>query len=1333
MKTKILMGLVLCLLAINASSNLGTYVTGDNVTYSAVCHTDEGRIDSGCSSGNGTVFAPNGSIMGIRTMTELSDSIAPGLWFGSYVINNSDPSPGTWSVYIRITNSNSTEGGTVKQFQVMESDSGLGNISDKLDTIDGNVDSVLDDTQTTGVAIAGSQTVDTCSACTDVTNAVNINSNADITAILRGHETVSGSVNATPVAVDTQLNSSHPGNWSTDLTAVEIDAQFNASHPGNVSAISDLTAIEIDTQLNLSHKGNWSDKADVSSLPTLTELTGFISGLNITMLNNFTQTLDQLTTIAGYIDIEITSLITGQVTISTDINTTSGNISDILNVTGWPGNYDNSIRDMLGYNISDDNVETDLDAAGGTTPVAVWQYGNRNLTTPITESGLNMTGIIVDISSLATSTKIDELNVSIQTSTGNFIDGLNITMLGNFTQTLNELATLIGYVDTEISALLRGDITISTDLNATPVAVDTQLNLSHPGNWSTLNDLTAVDVDTQLNVSHPGNWSALNDLTVADVDTQLNSSHPGNWSAKNELTVEEIDSQLNDSHDEGSWKTAPPTTMVVDFDSSLSGLLNVTILNGEVAHIKGDIEPENSESMKDNYYLKSVFDIGNLPVNMTHAWLTYWAKKTGSPTGDLNISINGNLINTTDVSTYSTSITKYMIPFGVGNITSGYIEILFNGSASWATVNYPFIGSDETIGVNSYASDDAGTTWVHVTNELAVGLIIEYNQEPIVEQLNEEVHNIMEEPMDAGCIGENVVARLSGKNFKGESLIADSLDIVCSIEVFNVSSATKSELSSATFSYGNETTTDGDTREAYVVWNNTDIAVYGKTYEFECDLNWTHGTTVYNYVMDQSFIFSRECEIETNISVVQADLDDPDQYKSNATIEKQDEILVGMLTNTSQIVTEIKATNTSVQNNLSLILSDIIDVQTDLDNTEQYKSNTTVEKQNEILAGLIANASLIVDEIKAANLSVQNNLSLILSGIIDTQTDLDDTEQYKSNATVEKQDEIIGAHDGNMSLLAIQSSMVRVSGDVNNTRNNQTGIVAALITAQADLDDTEQYKSNATVEKQDEILAGMLTNTSRIVTEIKATNKSIQDNLSIILTDIITIQADLDNTEQYKSNATVEKQDEILSGIIANNTIILTKIDEVNISLQAFVGNYIDGLNTTILGNFSYIRSDILTVTGYVDDVSSGGIKTVYDIVASVTYGLSVIKTLIDSIISGQVTISTDLNDTEQYKSNATVEKQDIILAGIIANTTAIRSAINTSTAAVEGAVSSNTTVIESAISGNTSQMMTAIQSINDTISIFNIWNYTLGTNRSANASITYLYDIGVEGGGSVW
>ena len=534
MKKLIFIVAMLCLLvlSVNSSAQLGTYVADDNVTFSIVCHNDEGRVDKGCTSGNATLYAPNGSNMAFRPMTE---SAAPGLWFGDFQVNRSGAQIGTWSIYIRVINSNSTDGGTVLQFQVVQSDSGFNNISDAL------ADVLLD---TSG--ISGLATSENLSAINDSigANFSNIMAQGNAAWITAGLDDLGGVCTS--------------GNLSANITDIKLN----------------LTQILLNqSRLMLRGDEAWTT-AEVSGLATSENLTNINQTLFTKMQDINATNMRNITTITN-------AIIAGQAVISDDINTS-------LSIDG--------------------------------------------LATSANLSSINDTLFL----------RMNDINASIQTK----IDLTNASQLKN--------------ISIAMTALIAGQYVISTDLNNT---AQYQTDL---GGMCTSANLTSVN------------------LTLFTKMQDINASNMRNLTTDLPIL---IDARLNSSHGPGSWKTAGSTTAVISFDLSKSGILNATFFNGEVVHVIGDIDPENSESMKDNYYIKAIFDIGALPDNMTNAWVIYWAKKSGNPTGDLNISVFGNTINTTDVSTYTASITKFIIPFGPGNLTDGYIEILFNGSASWTGGN----------------------------------------------------------------------------------------------------------------------------------------------------------------------------------------------------------------------------------------------------------------------------------------------------------------------------------------------------------------------------------------------------------------------------------------------------------------------------------------------------------------------------------------------------------------------------------------------------------------------------------------------------------------------
>ena len=97
------------------------YEVGETFTFTFVCLTDEGDKDSGCGTADCDILDPDDTTAKEPTSAcaEVSDANFPGLWRGSYLIP-STPTVGTWSVFIELTNSNSTTAATTMHFQVVE-------------------------------------------------------------------------------------------------------------------------------------------------------------------------------------------------------------------------------------------------------------------------------------------------------------------------------------------------------------------------------------------------------------------------------------------------------------------------------------------------------------------------------------------------------------------------------------------------------------------------------------------------------------------------------------------------------------------------------------------------------------------------------------------------------------------------------------------------------------------------------------------------------------------------------------------------------------------------------------------------------------------------------------------------------------------------------------------------------------------------------------------------------------------------------------------------------------------------------------------------------------
>lgn len=110
----------------------------------------------------------------------------------------------------------------------------------------------------------------------------------------------------------------------------------------------------------------------------------------------------------------------------------------------------------------------------------------------------------------------------------------------------------------------------------------------------------------------------------------------------------------------------------------------------------------------------------------------------------------------------------------------------------------------------------------------------------------------------------------------------------------------------------------------------------------------------------------------------------------------------GILATIKDLITRTKG--------LDDIHDDLVTVQTDLDNPSQYKSDATLAKQNAIIVDTediqskIGTVDTVVDAIKTKTDNLPTNTATVLSTI---QADLDNPSQYKSDATLAKQNTII--------------------------------------------------------------------------------------------------------------------------------------------------------------------------------------------------------------------------------------------------------------------------------------------------------------------------------------
>ncbi len=449
----------------------------------------------------------------------------------------------------------------------------------------------------------------------------------------------------------------------------------------------------------------------------------------------------------------------------------------------------------------------------------------------------------------------------------------------------------------------------------------------------------------------------------------------------------------------------PPTIGIFDVDFR-SGLLNRSYYYVSPARVLGGQAPANDESMATNYQHRVIFDIDGVPTNVTNGWIYWWAKKTGSPTGNLQVWVEGTVVNTTDVSTLTTSYQFFNTSFGGGNITDHYIEITFNGSSAWSVPNNVQMGAGERTAVYSDGSSDGGLTWTHLTYELVVMLVIENNQPSFADEINEEVNDIVGREIQVACPGENIVAHWKVRDFKGATRILDSASVNCSVQYIENGTGVFTGVSGATF-----ITLLHDNIDILAIWNNTGGRPTNVIHHFECNVSWVSGADSGDFKSHKNFIFSRLCDIEANqtliiddIAIVQADLNDPDQFKSNATVENQEEILAGMITNHSASLAKMDDLNSSFQSFVSGYINGL--------NTTMLLNFSGIAADLITIAGYVDQVEGYVDDVNSGGIKTVYDLlgglnNVSAADVYTYFTSGSNEDEFKSNATVEKQDEIL--------------------------------------------------------------------------------------------------------------------------------------------------------------------------------------------------------------------------------------------------------------------------------------------------------------------------------------
>jgi len=391
----------------------------------------------------------------------------------------------------------------------------------------------------------------------------------------------------------------------------------------------------------------------------------------------------------------------------------------------------------------------------------VWTSGTRTLTTADwqteTNAATRYSNLLVNVSTTLSNISAAQAGITAQgdsawiTATGFQTEATAATryanLLLNFSTVIENLSVMSGTSTGDASA--ANQLLILADLKS--------MNLTILGNITNAQDGITAQGDsawitaTGFSTHNAADvWtSGTRTLTTADWQTESNaltrftSLSDGIQKNASNITTSVLDSLLNffDSNTTAAFvwnftKRAltfyPTTTAVVTLDISRTGILNETFYFTEVAHILNDLEPEIDKNLASDYFLKVGFDVGILPANITAGYIIYWIKKTGTPSGDLFLVVEGSNVTTIDVAGLTTSYTKNISRFNPENFSDPYVTVEFRGLSSWTGGSSPILGLGEVTGENSFGSTDEGISFDHLSNELTVGLVIEFNETGIL-------------------------------------------------------------------------------------------------------------------------------------------------------------------------------------------------------------------------------------------------------------------------------------------------------------------------------------------------------------------------------------------------------------------------------------------------------------------------------------------------------------------------------------------------------------------------------------------------------------------------
>lgn len=444
---KILLGFVLfVLMSSTVLASLGTYEPGQTVTFAVICLTNEGHKDDGCTGAGSGILDPDDSAFKSPTnaLAEVSDSVAPGLWRGDYLIPSGDTKDGTWSVFLNLTNSNSTSASGILSFQV---------VNESFDSIGSDTAAILVDTNdietdlNDGVALTSATETQIDNIEGD-TNELQTNQGSWLTAT--GFSTHSAA------DVDSTLSGTHgAGSWATatgfsthSATDVWSVATRALTGFGFTIGLNSTALIDIDTKLNASHSvGNWSSFG-ISANEVWAVGTREITGGTIDTVNDktgYSLTLqDWLTDLNA--DNNFTEIATNFTKVHLDLDNPDQYKADVSALSTSVQVI--SVNDTL-KNINDsifEHGDTDwITATGFSTHSAddVWSVGTRTLTVADWLTDVNAYNNFTEIASNFTIVMLDLDDTGQYKATG-FLTDLNAAnnfsgIASNFTAVMLDL------------------------------------------------------------------------------------------------------------------------------------------------------------------------------------------------------------------------------------------------------------------------------------------------------------------------------------------------------------------------------------------------------------------------------------------------------------------------------------------------------------------------------------------------------------------------------------------------------------------------------------------------------------------------------------------------------------------------------------------------------------------------------------------------------------------------------------------------------------------------------------------------------------------------------